>query len=90
MSKQGGGSSGRAAAVLALIPGVGSHRCSRVRTQEHLKRQNSVRVVGARPVCEPDVDGRLRGSKVARVKVCAVWPPPITSLAAPRNKMSAV
>lgn len=40
-------------------------------------------------LCGVDVDGWLRGSKVARVKVCVVWPPPITRLRA-RNKMSAV
>ena len=57
-------------------------------TQEHLNVR-TVYVLSRLSLCEVDVDGWLRGSKVARVKVCVVWLLPITSLGA-RNKMSAV
>ena len=75
-------------AAFRLIPGVEPHSCSRRPTQEHLNVR-TVYVLSRPSLCEVDVDGRLRASKVARVKVCVVWPPPITSLRA-RNKMSAV
>lgn len=62
-----------------FIPGVEPHRCPRCPNTCAFKGQNSACVVEAQPVCEVDVDVWLRGSKVARVKVCVVWPPPNTS-----------
>lgn len=75
-------------AALRLNPGVEPYSCSRCPTQEHLNVRTGY-ALSRRSLCEADVDGWLRGSKVAGVKVCVVGPPPITSLRA-QNKMSAV
>lgn len=75
-------------AASSLIPGVKPYLCSLYLTQD-LSSIKTVRVLSGPSLCEVDVDGWLRGSKVARVKVCTVWPPAITNLRA-RNKMSAV
>lgn len=65
--------------ALGLIPCVESHSCRQCQTREHLN-VGTVRVLSGPSLCEVDVDGWLRGSKVACVRVCVVWPPPIRSL----------
>ena len=76
-------------AVRGLIPDV--EPCSRSsRPNTGAFNVGTVCGLSGPSLCEVDADGWLRGSKVACVKGCVVWPPPITTLGAPRNKMSAV
>lgn len=64
---------------LHCAPCIEPQSCSRCQTQGHLNVR-TVHVLSGPSLCEVDVDGWLRGSKVACVRVCVVWPPPIRNL----------